>query len=153
MISEIQGGILEHDGRLPVEVMEYGKGNWWTSARMIAWLRVCIEIRKAVLPFLRILWRFDHSSNHTAKAEDALNASRMNIGPGGKPPKMRDTVVQDEESKLYQQTQSMVHHEGPLAGQAKGLKTVLDERWGEEVSKACVGKKRKTLLSRRLNQD
>jgi hypothetical protein len=153
IINELQGGVTDYEGELCVELMEYGKGNWWTSDRMIAWLRKCIEIRKKLFPWARVIWRFDHSSNHTAKAEDALNASRMNIGPGGKQPKMRDTVVQDEESKLFQQVQSMIHNGGPLDGQAKGLKTVMDERWGEEEAAQCVGTRRKTLLSQRLSKD
>jgi hypothetical protein len=77
----------------------------------------------------------------------------MNIGAGGKQPKMSDTVVQDEKSLLYNQAQPMVHQEGPLAGQAKGLKRVLDERWGEDEAAKCVGSRRKTLLVHRLNQD
>ena len=35
---------------------------------------------------------FDQSSCHKAYADDALNASRMNVHPGGKQPCMRDTV-------------------------------------------------------------
>ena len=31
-----------------------------------------------------VLWFFNHSSGHTAFAEDALNASCMNVKPGGK---------------------------------------------------------------------
>ena len=31
-----------------------------------------------------ILWLFDQSSNHTIKSNDALNANRMIVKPGGK---------------------------------------------------------------------
>ena len=34
----------------------------------------------------------DQSSCHRAMAKDALDASRMNVKPGGKQPKMRDTI-------------------------------------------------------------
>ena len=34
----------------------------------------------------------DQSSCHKAMAENALDASAMNVKPGGKQPKMRDTV-------------------------------------------------------------
>jgi hypothetical protein len=67
IINELQGGITEHEGELCAELMEYGKGNWWTSAKMIAWLRKCVEIREKAFPWARVIWRFDHSSNHTAK--------------------------------------------------------------------------------------
>ena len=35
---------------------------------------------------------FDQSSCHTAMAEDALDVSRMNVGPGGKQARLRETV-------------------------------------------------------------
>ena len=40
----------------------------------------------------RHVWVFDHSSCHAAMADDALEANRMNVNPGGKQRKMRDTV-------------------------------------------------------------
>lgn len=36
----------------------------------------------------RLMWIFDHSSCHGAYAEDALNALKMNMKPGGKQPAM-----------------------------------------------------------------
>ena len=50
-------------------------------------------------------------------ADEALNADKMNVGPGGKQPKMRDTVWGG-------QTQKMVDHNGT----PKGMRTVLQER-------------------------
>ena len=38
-----------------------------------------------------ILWLFDQSSCHRAFAEDALNARRMNVHPGGVQPCLRET--------------------------------------------------------------
>ena len=78
-------------------------------------------------------------SNHKAKAENALNVMRMSIGPGGKQPLMRSSVVQDD-CRLKGQLQSMVFEAGhALAGQAKGLKQVLDERWVPAVAAAYTG--------------
>jgi hypothetical protein len=74
-ITEIGGGILRDDvGRCGVEFLEYGNGNWWNSPKMLAQLKEAVEIRKRAYPFARVIWRFDNSSNHTAKADDALNA-------------------------------------------------------------------------------
>ena len=39
----------------------------------------------------RLYWIFDHSSYHTAYADDTLNASKMNAKPGGCQPLMHDT--------------------------------------------------------------
>ena len=40
----------------------------------------------------RHVWVFDHSSCHAAMADDALDANKMNVNPGGKQRKMRETV-------------------------------------------------------------
>ena len=40
----------------------------------------------------QVIWVFDHSSCHTAMAEDALDANCMDVKPGGKQPKIHDTV-------------------------------------------------------------
>ena len=92
-ICELQGGPVCYAEEIAAETLEYGGGNWWNSTKMLAHLRRVIELRKKLFPWARVVWRFDHSSNHTAMAEDALNTSRMNIGIGGKQAKMRDTVL------------------------------------------------------------
>lgn len=39
------------------------------------------------------VWIFDCSSNHEGFAPDALNAAKMNVGPGGKQSLPRDTII------------------------------------------------------------
>ena len=46
------------------------------------------------------VWAFDQSSGHTALADDALNAKRPNLNPGGKQPCMRNTVYNGVHQKL-----------------------------------------------------
>ena len=59
-----------------------------------------------------IIWIFDQSSNH------ALNANRMNVGPGGKhTPVMTNTMW---ECRIFSTTDS--------SGQNIGLKTCLERR-------------------------
>lgn len=50
-------------------------------------------------------------------AEDTLDVSRMNVGPGGKQPRMRDTVWAGKPQKLCFNI-----------GLPKGMKIVLEER-------------------------
>ncbi|GES98821.1 hypothetical protein PHYBLDRAFT_144584 [Rhizophagus clarus] len=70
---------------------------------------------------------FDQSTNHNAMAGDALVATKMNLSPGGKQPKMRDGWYINEYGEKC--IQSMIfpdnHH---LKGQPKGIKQVLKER-------------------------
>jgi hypothetical protein len=153
-ITEVLAGVMKDADGIAAETLEYGKGNWWNSERMLAQLRKVVALRNRLFPWARCIWRFDHSSNHKAKSEDALNVYRMSIGPGGKQPLLRSTLVLDEGSLLKGQQQSMVFEAPhPRAGQAKGLKQVLDERWGPTVAAAFKGKTRKKMLQLRLLQD
>jgi hypothetical protein len=166
-ITELWGGLMvDSEGRVSVEFLEYGKGQWWTSAKFLRQLIIVIAIRKFMIPWGRVIWYFDHSSNHTAMAEDALNVYRMNVGPGGKQPIMRDTVMLEDYLHLKKgQTQSFVFKEGDrdlitkepitpaLIGKAKGLVRILGERHGPELEKQFKGTDRTNGLKNRLKQD
>ena len=71
----------------------------------------------------------DNSPIHNFMSEDSLDASKMNKGSGGKQPKMRDTEYEKDGVMVKQ---SMVFTTGPLKGEAKGLKVILAERYGDE---------------------
>jgi hypothetical protein len=72
-----------------------------------------IPIFQILFPNCTALFAFDNSSNHAAFKSDALVASRMNLKPGGKQPKMRDTVFGPNN-----QHQSMINGNG----EPKGMK-------------------------------
>ena len=48
----------------------------------------------------KVVWVFDQSSCHKAMASDALDVSKINVDPGGKQPKMRDTVWGGKPQKM-----------------------------------------------------
>ncbi|CAG8581173.1 168_t:CDS:1 [Paraglomus occultum] len=62
---------------------------YWTATHLIE--QVGYKAIEALFPNCIAVFAFDNSSNHSAFAADALVAKRMNIGPGGNAPKMRDT--------------------------------------------------------------
>ncbi|PKK64588.1 hypothetical protein RhiirC2_787281 [Rhizophagus irregularis] len=70
------------------------------------------------------IFAFDNSTSHGAFAPDALVASRMNVNPGGKQPKMRNTIFNG-------QVQSMNfpdnYWDPALQGKPKGMKQVIEE--------------------------
>jgi len=78
------------------EIFKSGKKDegWWDSEEMLNQV-----LTKAVPIFERAflghsgVFAFDNSSGHTWKAPDALVVSRMNMGPGGKQPKMHPTIT------------------------------------------------------------
>ena len=65
-------------------------------------------------------------------AEDALNATRMNVRPGGKQAVMRPGWYEKDGERVVQ---PMVFEEGRFAGLAKGLKAVCEERFGADAVK------------------
>lgn len=73
-------------------------------------------------PGRRLVFIFDHSPIHRAKADDALNAHEMNVWPGGVQSIMRPGWWVDKRGRRREQL--MVDR----AGQPKGLHQVLTER-------------------------
>ena len=63
------------------------------------------------------IWCLDHSCGHTRFADDALIATKMSKSPGGKQPKMHDTVWSEQHQSLTL-----------LDGRPKGAALVLQER-------------------------
>ena len=120
--------------------LEYGKDNYWTGEKMVNHTaNVAIPIFEQAFPGCQGLFAFDNASNHSSFATDALLAVRMNLGPGGKQPLLRDGF-----DCVRGAPQRMVFDDGhPLAGKAKGIKVVLQERglWRERQpngSKFCL---------------
>ena len=79
----------------------------------------------------------DNSPIHLAYAPDALVASKMNVGIGGKQPLMRKgyfykVSANGEKILIKKVEQSMVIEKGANKGLAKGLKKVCSERFGYE---------------------
>ena len=110
---------LKQFGRATIEYGE-NKDGYWTSDKFIEQIKYCADIAECKYPKsegYKVVWVFDHSSCHGAYSEDALNASQMNVKPGGKQPVMRNTVWQGKD-------QRMVFN----IGIPKGLIQVLKER-------------------------
>lgn len=118
-------------------MLKYGAESegYWNSDKFIAQVSDVIKIVKIKYPveFYDVFWFFDQSSGHTAFAEDALNAKRMNVKPGGAQPKMRDIIWGGRVEK-------MVFRDGT----PKGMKEVLRER-GVNVTKMLGDEMREIL--------
>ena len=77
------------------EFLEYGesKEGYWTSDKFMEKVRMAVKIAEVKYPQSKgceHVWIFDHSSCHSAKADDSLDVSKMNVNPGGKQHVMRD---------------------------------------------------------------
>ncbi len=101
------------------------------SEHLIEQLKMkAIPIFETLFPNCIVLFAFDNSSNHTAYRSDALVASRMNLKPEGKQPKMKDTTFGSDNKH-----QSMVNENN----EPKGMKQVLIERglWRNGLNADC----------------
>ena len=110
---------IEKSALAVLEIGEHREG-YWNSDRFMEQVGKAVKIADMKYPpsqGYHHVWCFDHSCGHTAFAEDALIASKMNKGPGGKQPRMRDTVWNG-------QPQTMTLPDG----RPKGAALVLEER-------------------------
>jgi hypothetical protein len=85
-----------------------------------------------MFPNARAVFIFDCSSAHESYSSDALIAHKMNRYPGGKQPKMRDTIIpgtNQVQSMVFPDDCDAVDKDGNLvAGKPKGMEQVLLER-------------------------
>ena len=120
--------------------LEYreNREGYWTRDKFVAQMKSAVEMAELNTPKeegWHHVWVFHHSSCHAAMADDALDAGKMNVNPGGKQRKMRDTVWRG-------MTQSMNDkHAVP-----KGMRQVLRER-GVDVSWMIAERMRATLAA------
>ena len=109
-------------GKSALKILKIGEQQegYWNSERFMKQVAEAVKIAEVKYPpsqGYHHIWCFDHSCGHTAYAENALIASKMNKGPGGKQPKMRDTMWNG-------QTQTLTLPDG----RPKGAALVLEER-------------------------
>ena len=91
---------------------------YWNCEKFLIQVENAVQIAEMNYPSERhsLTFIFDQSSGHTAYADDALNAHRMNVGDGGKQPRRRDTIWDGKPQLMMNES-----------GEPKGLRTVLEE--------------------------
>src|SRR6266851_2282473 len=72
-----------------------GKGYdaWWDLPQLIEQVKITIKVFEYTHPDCIAIFIFDRSSAHEGFAENALNINNMNINPGGKQRKLRNTFI------------------------------------------------------------
>lgn len=117
-VEEVDGYLRfdEESARARV-LLEHQTDGYFTNEMFIAQVKVAMDVFEKKYPGCQGMFIFDNAPSHVKKAEDALNADKMNVSDGGKQPYMRNTVWQGR-------MQRMVLDDG----QQKGMKRVLEER-------------------------
>lgn len=131
-VSEVDGPLCFKDGDGVERAREIflpgiNHEGYWTGDDVAKQFRRAIRIHRKRFGGLFVgLWAFDNATNHSAYSKDALIASKMNVTPGNKQPRMKPTKMADG------RTQHMIfpddHPDESLRGQAKGMAQVLRER-------------------------
>ncbi|KZS92070.1 hypothetical protein SISNIDRAFT_442933 [Sistotremastrum niveocremeum HHB9708] len=135
--------------------------DYWNMDQMIDQMKTVLRMFDKLHPNKQAVFIFDNSSAHNSLAKDALTVTKMNIGPGGKVPPMRNTVIpKDNPHGFANQTQSLLlpsslprnHPDKAFEGQPKGIRNILQERGlikrldGTKISGTCAdcrGKKKR----------
>jgi len=141
-------------------IIKYGSGKgddgWWNAQKMVEQTQRAITVFNHAFPGDIAVFAFDNSSGHACKAVDALVACRMNLSPGGKQARMRDTHFTScsDGVQVYQQMVFQLGDCHPYGtdipiprnwiGEPKGMKRVLQERglWRDGLLKQCGRQKK-----------
>lgn len=99
---------------------EWGYYDYPKFEKDLTW---ALRIATILYPTKKIVFLFDNSSVHRKKGVDALDASKMNLNPGGKQPIFRTTIFEEHEQSFIF---PLDHLEYP--GMAKGARQIALER-------------------------
>jgi len=111
---------------------------WWDLAQLTNQIKITTKVFEYTHPDCTAIFAFDWSSAHEGFSEGALNINNMNVNPGGRQRKLRDTVIplnnpdpapgeEDTHSQIQRMTFPDNHPDPKLKGQPKGVKVVLQE--------------------------
>lgn len=136
-VSDIQLHQLGLHKREATEIIQCGGDIWWDQDHIVQQTMTAITIFEAAYPNCQALFLFDNATSHSAFAEDALRANRMNKSWGGKQPSMRDGYfISGDGRRVIQQMCFGQDQERPkkMWDKPKGLQVVLEERglWPKE---------------------
>ena len=115
-IDEV-AGYLRDDEDEPRLMLEVQKDGYFNNDLLLPQVGKAIDIFERLHPDGKGIFLFDNAPSHRKVADDALNVDKMNVRPGGKQPKLHDTVWEGC-------VQRMVDHHGI----PKGMKIILEER-------------------------
>lgn len=128
-IDEVSGFFRDEQdqARLLLETQRHGYD------MLLQQVEKTIDINERVHPQAKALFLFDNAPSHRKYADDVPNADLMNVEPGGKQPKMRNTVWAGG-----------VQHLVDDSGVPKGMRAVLVER-GVDTTDMRAGDMRNKL--------
>ena len=131
-IDEVSGYVRDGEDQARL-LLETHREGYFTNYHLIAQVDRTIDIFERIHPDATALFLFDNAPSHRKVADDTLNADKINVGPGGKQPKMHDTLWSGVIQRMVDE-----------AGTPKGMKKVLAES-GVDTSKMRCREMRELL--------
>ncbi|CAG8488027.1 15680_t:CDS:2 [Cetraspora pellucida] len=106
-------------------ILGANRDGFWDSAKLLEQVRQAIDIFERTHPGCVGVFAFNNATSHTAFAENALVASKMNLSSGGSAPKMRDTIWNGNRQSMVIEEDYFVYDKKKkvnvnLQGQPKG---------------------------------
>ncbi len=118
-------------GQATFKIITPGKNNdgYWTNADLVAQLNVVMPLFEQAHPHAQLLFTFDNSQNHHARAPGCLNAHALNKSDGGKNVQLQHEM----EGTWYQGKHYVLHklvtdRDGNVQKVQKGCASILTDR-------------------------
>ena len=90
-VNEVIGFLRDDRGEARI-LLETSREGYFTNEHLLKQVGNTVDIVERVHPEANSIFIFDNAPSHTKMADDALNADRMNVGPGEKQLVMKDTI-------------------------------------------------------------
>ena len=115
-VDEVHGFLYDNMESARV-LLETTRDGYFNNSLLLKQVEKAINIFERVHPEAQGIFLFDNAPSHCKMADDTPNADKMNAGPGGKQPIMKDTMWEGKVQILVDEN-----------GIPKGMKAILEER-------------------------
>jgi hypothetical protein len=126
-------GWFDHEGPLVVDgeasyfLLKFGQEwGYYSWEKFEKDLMKAITIAEAKYPGKHLVFLYDQSSIHKKRSDDALDAKRLNLKPGGKQPRMRETVWNGVRQSLVFPPDHPDHPNQPKGAKALAIERGID---------------------------